>query len=183
MSDRTRTTTDGSLPGSAGGPVPVPDAERRVVVGIDGSPAAHQALLFAADEARRRDAVLHVVAAHDIGSAAYGYVGGMSMGMELEPLQRGLERAAEELVKAAGDTVATASPGAPVHVRTTVARGRPSQVLLEAAHGAAVLVVGARGAGALTRLMMGSTSTEVVHHAHLPVIVVPADEDDAAGTA
>jgi nucleotide-binding universal stress UspA family protein len=52
-------------------------------------------------------------------------------------------------------------------------QGRPSHVLLDAAEGAALLVVGARGAGALTRLMMGSTSTEVVHEARLPVTVVP----------
>ncbi len=50
--------------------------------------------------------------------------------------------------------------------------GRPRRPV-EAAQGAALLVVGARGAGAFTRLMNGSTCTEVVHHAHVPVAVVP----------
>lgn len=171
------TATNSTLPDAAGGPEQVPDGQQRIVVGLDSSAAAQRALLFAAGEARLRGAVLHVVAAHDLGAAAYGYAGGFGMGMGLGPLQEGLQRAAEDLVKAAGDTVATLDLGTQVHLRTTVAQGRPSQVLLDAANGATLLVVGARGAGALTRLMMGSTSTEVVHHARLPVTVVPADED------
>lgn len=158
-----RTTSDGDRP--------------RVVVGLDASAAAQKALLFAAGEARLRGAVLHVVAAHDLSTAAYGYGGGFGMAMSLGPLQEGLQRVAEDLVKEAGDTVVALDPGNPVHLRTTVANGRPSHVLLEASDGAALLVVGARGAGAWTRLMMGSTSTEVVHHARLPVTVVPCDED------
>lgn len=145
-----------------------------VVVGVDGSAASDAALLLAAREAQLRSAVLCVVAAHDVGAVAFSYAGGFDMGMEIGPLEDGLRLAAETLVKDATDTVATRLPGAPVEVRTTVARGRPSQVLLEAATGAELLVVGARGAGAWARLVLGSTSSEVVHHAHLPVLVVPS---------
>lgn len=159
-------------------PAPAPTlAEPRVVVGLDDSAAAQRALLFAAAEARLRGAVLHVVAAHDLGTAAYGYAGGLGMATTLGPLYESLQHAAENLVKAAGDTVAALEPGTPVHVRTTVATGRPSQVLLDASDGATLLVVGARGAGAWSRLLLGSTSTEVVHHARVPVTVVPAGVD------
>lgn len=154
----------------------------QVVVGLDGSEASQRALLFAANEARLRDAVLHVVAAYEVGTAGYGYgyAGGLGMavGMDGAALQDQLRLAAEELVKAAGDTVATLTSGTPVHLRTTVAQGHASQVLLDAAQGATLLVVGARGAGALTRLLLGSTSTAVVHHARLPVTVVPTGEDE-----
>lgn len=160
-------------------PVPAPDGPR-VVVGLDDSAAAQRALLFAADEARLRGAVLHVVAAHDLATAAYGYTGGLGMAMSLGPLQEGLQQAAEDLVTAAGDTVAALDGGTERQLRTTVAAGRPSQVLLDAADGATLLVVGARGAGAWSRLMMGSTSTEVVHHARIPVTVVPTDDGSGA---
>jgi len=148
-----------------------------VLVGVDGSAAAQQALLFAAREAQLRDTVLTIVAAHDMGAMAYGYAGGFGSGFSMGPVEDGLREAAEALVKAAADTVTTDLPGPSIHVRTLVVRGRP-HVLLDAAVGAALLVVGARGAGALTRLMMGSTSTEVVHGAHLPVTVVPTEDPE-----
>ena len=156
---------------------PLPDdlaaATPVVVVGIDGSTAASEALLFAAHEAQLRQAVLRIVAAHDLGAAAYSW-GGFGGGWEIGPIEDGMRQAAELMVKAAADTVANDVAGIAVHVQTLVGQGRPSDVLLNAAEGAALLVVGARGEGALTRLMMGSTSTEVVHSARLPVTVVPS---------
>lgn len=151
--------------------VPLPAT---VVVGVDGSTASRQALLFAAGEARLRHAGLRVVAAYDVSRAGYGYAAGLSAGWDLGPMEDRLREAAEALVKDAADTVATHVPGPALHVTTMVVQGRPSQVLLQAAEGAALLVVGARGAGALTRLMLGSTSTEVVHGAPVPVTVVPS---------
>lgn len=152
---------------------PTTSTPSTIVVGVDGSAASDAALLLAAREAQLRGAVLHVVAAHDIGAVAFSYAGGFDLGSEIGPLEEGLRLAAETLVKEAADTVATTLTGTPVDVRTTVLRGRPSQVLLDASAGAALLVVGARGAGAWARLVLGSTSSEVVHHAHLPVLVVP----------
>jgi nucleotide-binding universal stress UspA family protein len=162
-------STPGATPHDPAVTDPSDRAPHPVVVGVDGSAASRRALLFAAGEAKLRRAVLRIVAAYDLGAAAYGYDGSFAYG----PLGDGLREAAQQLVKASADTVATELPGPPVHVQTLVAQGRPSRVLLEAGSEAALLVVGARGAGALSRLVMGSTSTEVVHHARLPVTVVP----------
>ncbi|MGW3045705.1 universal stress protein [Kitasatospora sp. NPDC001159] len=57
-------------------------------------------------------------------------------------------------------------------------RGRPAQVMLDAGQDAGLLVVGTRGVGVWGRLALGSTSTGVVHHAHLPV-VVPSESQAA----
>lgn len=172
MTTHSPTTPDSSPDGH-------PSQPPAVVVGVDGSAASGQALLFAAGEAQRRQAVLTIVAAYDVSRAGYGYAAGLSAGWDLSPMEDRLREAAEALVKNAADTVATDVTGPAVHVRTLVARGRPSQVLLQAADGAAVLVVGARGVGAFTRLMLGSTSTEVVHAASVPVIVVPGTDPAA----
>jgi nucleotide-binding universal stress UspA family protein len=164
---------------SAGNPV---EYRPVVVVGVDGSAASQQALLFAAREAALRKAVLRIVTSHDLQALASGYTGGFDMGFEIGPLENGLQQAAEALVKAAADTVGgTSATEAPIAVETFALEGRASRVLLDIAKDAALLVVGARGAGAFTRLMLGSTSTEVVHHAHLPVTVVPSDDRPEAG--
>jgi nucleotide-binding universal stress UspA family protein len=60
-----------------------------------------------------------------------------------------------------------------VDVQILAEPGRPAQVLLAASHDACLLVVGSRGAGIRGRLTLGSTSTGVVHYAHLLVSVVP----------
>lgn len=165
-----------SLPSDVGRPEQLVDGQQRIVVGVDGSAASLRAVRFAAREAQLRKGVLHLVAAYDISPLTYGYAGGLNIGFDASPVEEGLRRSAERLLKEAADTAAAIVSSASVRVATTVAEGRASRVLLEAAHGATLLVVGSGGAGALTRLMLGSTSTEVVHHAHLPVTVVPVEE-------
>ncbi len=177
MNDNAQAATASTLPETAERSEPLSGGQPRIVVGLDGSGASWCALRFAAEEARVRHGILHLVAAYDISSMTYGYAGGLNIGFDAVAMENGMRSAAEAHLKDAADTVATLAPGAPVHVQTTVAQGRPSQVLLDAADGATLLVVGARGAGAVTRMMIGSTSTEVVHYARLPVTVVPADED------
>jgi nucleotide-binding universal stress UspA family protein len=80
--------------------------------------------------------------------------------------------AAQELVDKAASQISGPQPPS-VTVRSI--SGSPAEELLKAADGADMLVVGSRGEGGFGRLHMGSVSTQVSHHAHVPVVVVPGD--------
>jgi nucleotide-binding universal stress UspA family protein len=56
----------------------------------------------------------------------------------------------------------------------SVATGQPAEELVMASRNADLLVVGSRGTGGFTRLLLGSVSSQVVHHAASPVVVIPA---------
>ncbi len=61
----------------------------------------------------------------------------------------------------------------PESVTVQVVSGTPAHELLSTARDADMIVVGSRGAGGFARLVMGSVSTQVSHHAHCPVAVIP----------
>jgi nucleotide-binding universal stress UspA family protein len=60
----------------------------------------------------------------------------------------------------------------PPEIYVSVARGDPAAELVKASRDADTLVVGSRGSGRFARLLMGSVSTKVTHHAVCPVVVV-----------
>jgi nucleotide-binding universal stress UspA family protein len=55
---------------------------------------------------------------------------------------------------------------------TSVQRGHPAEVLLEAAKDADLLVVGSRGRGGFSGMLLGSVSTQLAHHASCPILIV-----------
>jgi nucleotide-binding universal stress UspA family protein len=59
-----------------------------------------------------------------------------------------------------------------VDIRTTVIEGHPAPVLIEASRSAELLVVGSRGHGEFTGMLLGSVSEHCVTNAHCPVVVV-----------
>lgn len=61
-----------------------------------------------------------------------------------------------------------------LEVRPRVIQGHPAQILLEAARGAQLLVVGSRGHRTVVGMLLGSVSQHCVQHAPCPVVVVPA---------
>jgi nucleotide-binding universal stress UspA family protein len=135
----------------------------RIVVGIDGSSAAQEALEWAIDEARRRDAVVEVVYAwHEPFLVGYDYLGELEAG--------GFQTEAEGIIDAAIAAIDTAG----VTVEPKVVPGRPSQVLVDEAKGAALLVVGSRGRGGFSGLLLGSVSQQASHHSPCPVVIIPA---------
>lgn len=124
-----------------------------VVVGADGSCASQPAVAFAFAEAALRDApLLAVCALADTPSI----LGGARL------LEADFEQA---LAKCEADYPT-------VVVRRQVVQGAPRGALLDAAAGAQLLVVGARGRGGLRGMMLGSVSLAALHHSPCPVAVV-----------
>ncbi len=140
----------------------------RIVVGVDGSAPALAALRWADDEARRRQATLAVVVAWQpqvlLNPYPYGPVP-MPDDREIEAAARTVAERAVEEAGVVGD---------PEHdVVIEVVEGPPVPSLLAAAAGADLLVVGSRGHGAFTGMLLGSVSQHCAGHAPCPVVVVP----------
>lgn len=132
----------------------------RIVVGVDGSPACREALRWAAGQAALTGAAVEAVIAWDY-PPSYGALG-MSAGIDWQANAREtLETALEQAVAA----------DAPTIIRS-VQQGHPARVLLDSCAGADLLVVGNRGRGGFTGLLLGSVSDHVVAHAPCPVLVV-----------
>jgi len=151
--------------------VPSRDQRRRIVVGVDGSPSALKALRWAIAQAQRTGASVDVVASWlDPVASAYSSFG-------FSPVFPDDEDWAGLTDKYLQAAVAEAVDGrrSRVQIVTRVVRGHPAQVLLDAAEGAQLLVVGSRGHGTLAGLLLGSVSQHCVQHAPCPVVVVPAD--------
>ncbi|MEU6232180.1 universal stress protein [Kitasatospora sp. NPDC047058] len=159
---------------------PVPHPVGPIVVGTDGSALARQAMTFALREAHLRGTGLRAVCAYEYSPtrrSGFEWTAASGPGSGPIPQQRDL------VTQAVADSVKELQQqlgGPPVDVEIVCESGRPAQVLLEASKDACLLVVGSRGSGAWGRLALGSTSTEVVHHARIPVVVVPAEHDTAS---
>ncbi|WP_282006395.1 universal stress protein [Propioniciclava sinopodophylli] len=138
-----------------------------VVVGVDDSPEADAALKIAADEAAANGVQLRVIHAWDVAPWMMGPMGVTAM-QSLPPIET-LKDGVEVFVEPVRDS----HPGLDIDVK--VIEGRPSAALVEASVGASVLVVGSRGLGGFTGLLLGSTSKEVLRDAEAPVIVTRAE--------
>jgi nucleotide-binding universal stress UspA family protein len=137
-----------------------------VVVGVDASEAAVRAARFAADEAVRRAARLHVV-------HAVTWVDGTTLPYPELDIPGLMRAGAQSLLQAVADTLAESIPAD--RISTSAVEGRPADVLVDASADASLLVVGGRGDGGVTGLLLGSTAHAVVAQAACPVVVVPAD--------
>jgi nucleotide-binding universal stress UspA family protein len=138
-----------------------------IVVGVDGSPHAQGALDWALDESKLRNVPLTVLAVAPAAGSIWGITGQFSPAQET---QDKVNQAAEEIVEKA----VSRHGGQKVTVRTV--SGVPADELIKASEGADLLVVAARGAGGFARLTMGSVSSQVAHHAHCPVVIVPGNK-------
>ena len=146
----------------------------RVVVGVDGSAGSLAALQFAFDEATRRATELLVVTAFEVQDV-WTMTSELPVGLSLDELRDSVARDTRRLVtQALGDQL-TAHDATRVDV---LAQGGPAaQVLVSAAEGSALLVVGSRGLGGFRRLLLGSVSLQCTQHAPCPVTVVRSADD------
>jgi nucleotide-binding universal stress UspA family protein len=146
------------------------EQDRRIVVGVDSSHGSKVALRWALNQARLTGASVEVVTAWQ-HPAMYGYSYGA---MAVPSADDGMAAMAEKaLAETVADVVGTQDK--PVDVRTTVDEGPAAHVLLTAAAGAELLVVGSRGHGGFAGMLLGSVSQHCAHHAPCPVIVIPDD--------
>jgi len=139
-----------------------------IIVGVDGSYGAHRALDWAMKHAAAQHAHLTVVTVHEVPVS--GWTGNpIILGVDAPELEK-TRQAAEDMVSKAAVQLGESRPAS---VTIHAVNGFPAEELIQASRDADLLVVGSRGAGGFTRLMMGSVSNQVVHHAHCPVVVVP----------
>lgn len=145
-------------------PEPEHSAQRQpyFVVGVDGSPQSAGAVDFAFEEAALRGAALRAL-----------YV--------WHPPRLGVldeDAALLECRRLLSETVTVPTAAHPeVELHQEVVRGHPVQVLTKVSEDALGLVVGTRGHGGFTGILLGSVSQGVLHHAHCPVITVPYPHD------
>jgi nucleotide-binding universal stress UspA family protein len=150
-----------------------------VVVGVDGSRSSTAALLQATDLAARSGAELVVV-------AAWGPSAHRSGGHGTRPghPDTAARTAAESAAAAEADRAHHVRPG--LAVSTHVIEGAAAKVLTELTATAGAVVVGSRGHGGFSSLLLGSVTRRLVHEARCPVVVarrVPASQEQRRGVA
>lgn len=143
-----------------------------IVVGVDGSPHGQEALDWAAAEAAAMQRSLHIV--HGF---IWPLIGGVPLGPSpVGPPDGGLQVEAERVLVDADTRARERAPE--IKVTTELVIGSAEQALLGQTHDAELVVVGNRGMGGFTGLLVGSVGVALAAHAPCPVIVVHPRADD-----
>lgn len=136
----------------------------QIIVGVDGSQPSREALTWAAQEARLRQASLQVIMTWQTS-----YLGGYPyVGPTFEPSvsEQHARKTLNELVDAVDTT------GIP-QVDRILTLGDAAFTLLTASKDADLLVVGSRGLGGFAGLLLGSVSHHLAHNVTCPLVIVP----------
>lgn len=156
-------------------------AERTIVVGVDGSSASIEALRWAVQQAKLTDAGLEVISAWERPalSAMAPPLGAPPIagaGFNDGEMERAASDNAQRMLDAAMSQAGVEAAG--IRVNAQVTEGHPAPILIEAAEGADLLVVGSRGHGAFMGMLLGSVTNHVTAHAPCPVVVVRDKEEN-----
>lgn len=144
----------------------------RILVAIDGSEHAHRALLEAADLAELNNARLTVMTVCQKPSGLL--VGGPVVPtVDLRGLDEALEREHQQLLESSLEEIPQ-----DVSVVKILAHGSPASAILEQARSGEhdLIVLGSRGRGSMTALLLGSVSHQVMQRSSIPVLVIHTDE-------
>lgn len=147
-----------------------------ILLATDGSPSAEAATREAFDLARRLELPLLVVSVSQEPTAAYGYYGYAEVAGQLRKAR----------LAHIGTLLATLderAAEAEIPCETLALEGFVGERICDAAreHHARLIVIGAHGWGPVGRLLHGSVSTYVLHHAPVPVLIVHGDSDTVVG--
>lgn len=137
-----------------------------IVVGVDGSEASKQAIAFAAEEASFRGTPL---------IAVYAWMPPLTPGLEYlwsEELVEGQQAAAQEAIAIGVAGLAERYPD--LEIRREIVQAPPVAALLQVAETAEMIVVGSRGRGGISRLLLGSVSHGVLTALPCPTVVTRA---------
>jgi nucleotide-binding universal stress UspA family protein len=139
---------------------------RKIVVGVDGSEHSDRALAWAIEEAKLREARLQVVSVWHVPALVYGAPG------FTPPIGPDVGKAFRDVASETATAAAQTARDGGVEADVEVDQGQTVDKLLEAAEGADMLVVGSRGHGGFSGLMLGSVSAQCAHHAPCPIVIV-----------
>lgn len=168
MGSESESGTEGGTGGETGAGAESPARAElgNVVVGIDGSPSARTAALWAAAEAARRGRALHLVYAADTDRRA--------LFSDAETIQSVRENGRDLLIRTA-EAVWERFPD--LTLSSELGRQEPVAGLLAAAGRHGTIVVGHRGLGGFATMMLGSVGLGVAGRADVPVIVVRGEDE------
>jgi nucleotide-binding universal stress UspA family protein len=143
-----------------------------IVVGVDGSAASASAVRWAAREAELRNLPLMVVSVLAPVVQAGGPWPEVPVPEEYVRLQRAeATEVVDKAVRSAADGTAAA-----LQITGEVVLGPIMATLVDMSTRADMMVVGCRGEDAVSRALLGSVSSGLVHHAHCPVAIIHAEE-------
>jgi len=144
-----------------------------VLVGVDGSAGSDTALAWAAAYAEAKGRPLAIAHIGDLPVVT-------DFAIDIPAARDELTRAGQDVTDRALERVRVGHPTLPAQAQVTL--GEPRALLAELADEASVLVVGSRGRGALTSLLLGSVSVALAARAPCPVVVArPLPHDVAPG--
>ncbi len=138
----------------------------RIVVGVDGSASSRTALRWAVRQARLTGGTVNAVIAWELPMTPQNY------GWAPLYVEEAGEFAADARKRIDAVISEEVAPDDSELVRTQVVHGHPARVLLDAAEGTDLLVVGHRGHGSFAGALLGSVGQYCVHHARCPVLIV-----------
>jgi nucleotide-binding universal stress UspA family protein len=141
-----------------------------IIVGVDGSDHSRHALRWAMREAAQHKLPLTVMSIHppSVRPATgiyWGLRGYPDSSYDLELARRAVQDFVDKVTSETGE--------APPEITISVVAGDAAEELIQASQDADMLVVGSRGSGGFARLLLGSVSSQVTHHASSPVVVIP----------
>ena len=147
----------------------------RILLATDGSPSAAKALDAAVRLARATGWPLTIVTAWHLPASGFAYD-------PLVAVPEAIDAVRDSARKALDSATATAR-SAGIEPDTELLEGAPADQVCELAErcGATLVVVGSHGWGPVRRLLFGSVSAAVLHHAPCPVLVVRHDDAAAPG--
>ena len=142
-----------------------------IVVGFDGSDHAQTALKWAIEEARQRKGELRLITAWNKPRLAW-----YPAVLETAAGEIAAEESPEEIARTLqADALKSVADEGVTATGQLVKGDSPAEAILAAASDADLVVVGSRGHGGFPGLHLGSVSTQVIHHAPCPVLVVRSE--------